>query len=86
MDGKFPRNVRKNFFYFVGDLALEQFVQRECVVSITGDIRELSGYNSVLCVVGRPCFSREVVQMARCGPFQPYPFWDSERSSVPGLR
>lgn len=53
-------NTRKNFFYIVGDEALEQSVQRVCVVSLTGEIAEQSGHDPVLCALEWPRLSRKL--------------------------
>lgn len=48
--------------------------QRGCGVSLTEDISEPSGHNSVPCAVQQPCLSKTLV--THCGPFQPNPFCD----------
>lgn len=71
MHSKFYLNMSKNFTV--------HWLCREVVesLSLTGDIQETTEWNPVLCALGWLCLSREVDQMARYGPSQPYPFYDS---------
>lgn len=52
----------KEELHCAGGHALEQIARRGCGVSITGDIPELSGHNSLPYALGWPCLSREAAQ------------------------
>jgi len=51
---KFHLNIRKNFFYFEGDGALEQAAQGGCRVSFSGDVQNLPGQGPVQPTLGDP--------------------------------
>jgi len=54
---KFHVNMRKNFFYFGGDGALEQAAQRGCELSFSGDIQDPPGRGPVQPAVGDPALA-----------------------------
>lgn len=47
-----PPEEKEELHYCAGDHTLGYIVQRACGLSLTGDIKELSGYNPVLCALG----------------------------------
>jgi len=51
---KFQLNMRKNFFTFEDDGALEQAAQRGCGVSFSGDMQDPPGQGPVQPAVGDP--------------------------------
>lgn len=55
---QFQLNLRRNFFYFEGERALDHAAQGDCVVSFSGKIQILPGCNLVQSVPGKPALAR----------------------------
>ena len=76
--GRFRLDIRRKSFTQSG-VTLEQVAQGGCGCPIPGGIQGQAGYGSGQpgLVVGDPAHSRGLKLDDHCGPFRPWPFYDS---------